>query len=79
MRIQLAVKRKSGYMSTYSLRMFYGAWRASRYFAKKHGSWAATPHIQIGDRDWRRIPDGLMIVFRPFNKYRATMRGERFY
>jgi len=74
---RLAVRRRSGYMSPYPLSMFYGAWRASLHFDVPRGQEPATPWILLGGR-WRKVPDWAMAIFRPFNRYRETARGERF-
>jgi hypothetical protein len=71
-------------MSTYPLSMFYGSWRADRHFRAKYptGKPVSTPMFRVGrawhGQDWKQIPAWLMVVFRPFNKYRQTQRGERF-
>lgn len=78
MRIDFAVRRRGGYISPYSLSMFYGAWRASLYFSAKTGQVPSVPMIRFRNV-WRKVPGWAMIIFRPFNTYRATLRGERFY
>lgn len=71
---KLLIRRKTGYLSSYSLSMFYGAWAAGHYF--KNGPHHAA-FVRIGTRTVR-IPDRMMIVFKPFNRYTTTLRGERF-
>jgi hypothetical protein len=75
---RLAVRRKTGYMSARSLRDFYGSWRASLHFNVPRGEPAAVPCFWAFNR-WFEVPPLIMhTVFRPFNTYRATARGERF-
>lgn len=74
---RLALRRPSGYVSPYGLTMFYGAYRANLHFAKKRGSEVSTP-IFLWNHEWHPIPSWIMPAFRPFNKYKRTMRGEEF-
>lgn len=75
---RLFIRRKTGYMSPYGLKMFYGAFVAGKYFSEKYGTTnQSTPHVQILGRFFR-VPDRMMIVFKPFNRYVSTERGERF-
>lgn len=57
-----------------SLSSFYGTWRAGVYF--NNG-----PHhaalIRFGQKLYR-VPPRLMFIFKPFNKYRHTLKGEWF-
>jgi hypothetical protein len=74
------IRRPSGYMSPYPIQMFYGSWRADTYFRAKYptGKPASTPYVWLFGQ-YRRVPAWIMhTVFRPFNTYRATQRGERF-
>lgn len=75
---RLFMRRKTGYMSPYPLKMFYGAFAAGKYFANKHGTAnESAPYIQVLGRFFR-VPDRMMIAFKPFNRYVSTTRGERF-
>jgi len=58
----------------HSLHSFYGSWKAGIYF--NNG-----PHhaalIRVGTRFYK-IPPKLMILFKPFNRYTHTEKGEKF-
>lgn len=70
----LYVRRKSGYMSSYSPSTFYGTWRAGIYF--RNGRHHA-PFVRLGKR-YVRIPGLFMLAFKPINTYTETMKGENF-
>lgn len=63
------MRRKTGYISAYSLKMFYGAFRANLYYRS-----VADPVTQIFGK-WYSIPHWAMPVFAPFNQYTHSMRG----
>lgn len=70
----LYLRRKSGFMSSQPVSMFYGSWRAGIYFRNgKHHA----PFVRLGKR-YVRIPGLLMLAFKPVNTYTETMKGENF-
>lgn len=61
----LYIRRKTGYMSPYSLRMIYGA---AVLAPKKYGRSYGEVYLSIG-RGFLGVPRWMMWIFRPFNIY----------
>lgn len=78
MPFELAMRRKTGFASTYWLCSFYGAYRASWYFQNNPLPAPLFRWKKSKTGKWHEVPEWAMRFFQPFNTYKKTMRGESF-